>query len=330
MHLFRQQANIDTYLTRAANTYAFLERQTDLSPRNGELNKMLHGFVTDTMRPRSKEETIAILNAPTLREIAPGLRRLLGRAEYEMEQYCANAMIGNEPNAQERYASYPHFIYRKNYEALVASELHAMRWWIKQPPLKKDRESVAFVGAGPLPISAIMFHKRTGLPVTCVDSDERAFTLGRDLIFHLSATNPQMKDLHKHVHYVHAAGEDHDYVTHPIVFIASLVAQKAPVVMQIVRSSHTVSTTVIRTAEGLSTLLYQPEGCAPGQEEYNVYLTGKTRPTARAINSSLVYRFPPGKCWMRNKIEWQGQAEDMHVLRPQKFRMRTRPYDQGI
>jgi hypothetical protein len=328
----REQFGASAYVDHVFNVNSFLSRESDLSPRNPKVSAMLHRFVRDTMRPRGAEEVATILATPRIQAIAPSLRRLLGRAEYEMECFCAAAMIGTDRRgAEERFSSYGNFIYRGNYEALVAAELHAMKCHIKAPPIKADRESVAFVGAGPLPISAIMFHRRTGLPVTCIDSDERACNLGRQLILHLAENERGYEGLERYIHFVHKAGQDHDYATHPIVFIASLIDPKDPIVTRIVKTSHTVATTIIRSAEGLSTLLYKPEDCVAGQEEYNVYLTGQTRPSPQAINTSLVYRFPPGKCWMRNKIELEDQPDRLDVLRPTPVRLwRTRPQDISI
>lgn len=326
-----QELRCQNYIDLVENVYKFLSKQSDLSPRNPSVNASLHGFVRATMKQRDPWEVAAILNTPRIQQIAPGLRRLLGRAEYEMECFCASAMMGNEGGAEGRFSSYGNFIYRGNYEALVAAELHAMKWHVKAPPIKPDRESVAFVGAGPLPISAIMFHRRTGLQVTCIDSDEKACRLGRQLVCYLAATEPGYKDLDKAVHFVHKAGEEHDYVTHPIVFIASLVERKDPIVMRIVKTSHTVSTTIIRSAEGLSTLLYKPEDTVAGQEEYNTYLTSKTKPSPEAINTSLVYRFPPSKYWIRNKIDQGNLPDNSFALKPKPARLwRTRPQDIAI
>jgi Nicotianamine synthase protein len=296
-----QQFSVETYIDHVRRVHDFLTGQTDLSPRNPVVNAVLYGFVHDTMKGRSPEEVEAILSTAAIREIAPSLRQLLGRAEYEMECFCARAMIGDATGTEGRFSSYGHFIYRGNYEALVAAELHALEWHVKAPPIKPECESVAFVGAGPLPISAIMFHERTGLHVTCIDSDETASALGQQLVLHLAATEPRYKSLDKAIHFVHKPGEEHDYATHPIVFIASLVEKKVPVVMRIVQTSDTVATTVIRSAEGLSTLLYKPEDCVGGQEEYNVYLTGKTTSSSEAINTSLIYKFPTGKSWAQKQ-----------------------------
>ncbi|MFY9288818.1 MAG: nicotianamine synthase family protein [Alphaproteobacteria bacterium] len=319
-----REAGVADYVNHAFSVYSFVSQQQDLSPRNPALNGVLSAFVHETMRERAPADVAAILSHPIIQEIAPELRRHLGRAEFEMECYCAAAMAGNIPGAASHYSDYSGFIYRGNYEALVESELRAMKWHIKQPPLKPESESVAFVGAGPLPISAIMFSQRTGLPVTCIDIDPEACRLGANLIRHLAATDPLCRDIDKRIHYVCSSGDAHDYATHPIVFIASLVDQKDKVLQRIVRTSHTVAMTVVRTAEGLSTLLYQPEDCIAGQEEYNMYLTGQSKRTADAINTSLVYKFPPGKWFARNKIEFIGATDDVTALRPMgRRRIRT-------
>jgi hypothetical protein len=287
-----QQLSVQAYIGHVTSVHAFLNEQSDLSPRNVKVNAALHAFVHDTMKARSQEEVAAILNMPTIRQVAPGLRRLLGRAEHEMEFYCASAMIGGEMGAEGRFSSYGNFIYRSNYEALVAAELQAMKWHIEPLAIEFGRESVAFVGSGPLPISAIMFHMQTGSQVICIDSDEKACSLGRQLVLYLAANEPGCEDLDKAIQFSHARGEDYDYATHPVVFIASLVEAKEPVVMRIMETSQVAATTIVRGAEGLSTLLYDPEDRMAAQEEYNAYLTGKTRPSPDAINRSFIYRFP--------------------------------------
>jgi Nicotianamine synthase protein len=301
------------------DVHDFLMRQSDLSPCNPQINAKLSGLVEATMKPRGAGEVQAILNTAHIQEIAPSLRRLLGKAEYEMERFSAAAFTGDQPGiTDKRYASFDHFIYMKNYDALVESEMKAMGWPKKQPPLDDKTESVAFVGAGPLPISAILLHLRTGHPVTCIDSDEEACKLGSKLIRHLSASNPKYKSLADNMHYAHAPGDKHDYVTHPIVFVASLVEPKDPVVMRILTTSDTTSTLIVRSAEGLSSLLYEPHKCRGGLEEYNLYFSAQTAPNAEAINTSLVFKIPSGKARMRHKIGFE-RPTDIYTLnqRPQ-------------
>jgi hypothetical protein len=288
-----QHHSVQDYVAHVTSIYGFLAAQSDLSPRNARVNAALYRFVRDTMKPRNPEEVAAILNTPAIRQMAPSLWRLLSRAECEMEFYCASAMTGGEAGAEERFSSYGDFIYRSNYEALVAAELDVMKWPIKPAPITSDHESIAFVGSGPLPISAIMFHLRTGLPVTCIDSDEIACVLARQLVGYLAANEPGCRELDNAIRFCHGRGQEHDYAAHPVVFIANLVQAKEPVVMRIMETSRVEATAIIRSAEGLSTLLYQPADGIAGEEGYDVYLTGKTSPSPDAINTSLIYRLPP-------------------------------------
>lgn len=286
------QRSVQAYIDLVSSVYAFLTEQSDLSPRNQRLNAILYGFVHDTMKERSPEEVASILDNERIRQIAPRLRRLLARAEYEMEYFCASAMVGGETGLEEGFSSYRNFLYRSNYDALVAAELDAMEWQTQAQPIGSERGSVAFVGAGPLPISAILLHQRTGLRVTCIDSDDSACRLGRQLVLHLSENEADYRNLDRAIHFVNVSGEEHDYAMHPIVLIASLVQTKAPIIAQIVNTAHTATTTIIRGAAGLSTLLYQPEDCVADHVNYNACLVGTTRPSPKAINTSFIYRFP--------------------------------------
>jgi hypothetical protein len=287
-----QHRSVQTYINLVSDVYTFLTEQSDLSPRNEKLNATLYGFVRDTMKKRSPEEVAIILNDRHIQKIAPRLRRQLAHAEYEMEHFCASAMVSGKARVDGGFSSYRNFIYRSNYDALVAAELDAIERHSAARPTGAVRGSIAFVGAGPLPISAIMFHQRTGLPVTCVDSDKDACRLGRQLVLYLAENETSHRDLDKAIHFVNASGEEHDYGMHPIVLIASLVEAKAPIIMRIVSTGHAATTTVIRGAEGLSTLLYNSEDCIADQQKYKTYLAGKTRPSPEAINTSLIYRFP--------------------------------------
>lgn len=287
-----QHRSVQAYIDLVLDVHTFLTEQSDLSPRNQKLNDTLYGFVRDTMKERSPEEVAIILNNRQIQRIAPRLRRRLAHAEYEMEHFCASAMVGGKAGVGRGFSSYRNFIYRSNYDALVAAEFDAIKRHTEAWPIGAGRGSIAFVGAGPLPISAIMFHQRTGLQVTCVDSDKDACQLGRQLILYLAENETGHKDLDKAIHFVNASGEEHDYGMHPIVLIASLVETKAPIIMRVLSTGRAATTTIIRSAEGLSTLLYNSEDCIAGQEKYSAYLAGKTRPSPEAINTSLIYCFP--------------------------------------
>lgn len=324
---FHEQDHVAAYIEQAIAAHAFLRRQTDLSPRNDELNDVLSSFVRATMKKRSTREVRAILAEPRIRAIMPEMQQLAGRAEYAMECFAAAAMLGDvQSKGLEQYASFENFIYRGNYEALIDREIQALRRKGKHPPIDKERQSAAFVGAGPLPMSAILYHQKTGNPVTCIDSDAAACDWGRRLIRHLARHVPGCESLADKIHYAQSAGDQYDYLTHPVVFVASLVDHKDPVLMRIVNSCRTGGRILIRTAEGLSRMLYRPYDCIAGLEEYNVYLLQKTKPTPMTVNTSITYTFPPGKLWRRNKIESEMAAaaavcnDDLTHLQPVRTR----------
>lgn len=319
------------YANLVVQTLQTLQAAQDLSPLNPSINQTLSGFVSETMRPRPAAEVKKILDNPVVQKAVPDLRRLLSRAEYEMECYSAEVFTGlRRRPAGDRYGTYNGFIYRDNYEALVDIEMKALGWPKKRPAVRKEQQSVAFVGAGPWPMSAVMLHERTGYPVTCIDSDARACELGRRVIAELARREPErFGDLSKKITYAHAPGDRHDYATHPVVLIASLVTRKDPVIMQIIASSDTGRTVVVRTAEKLSTLLYPPHENVGGLEDYNFYLTRKTPECPQAINSSLVYRIPPGKFRMRHKVDANTTMgwNDMPVRPLGRHRWRTQSKD---
>lgn len=92
-------------------------------------------------------------------------------------------------------------------------------------------------------------------------------------------------------------GEAHSYASHPVVLIASLVPESSrAAIVQRVRETRRQQSDrrevvlAMRTAEGLYTLLYEPvdEGPMPGR---GLLLRARTRPTDKAINSTLFYEF---------------------------------------
>ncbi|NDJ10153.1 MAG: hypothetical protein EBY17_03050 [Acidobacteriia bacterium] len=114
---------VDNFVNLATRVYAFMRIQTDLSPRNNALNSLLTVLFQETLKRRCVQEVNAILNSPQLHAIAPGLRTLLGEAEYEMERYCPAAIVGDGRNPISGYSSFDNFLYRAGYQALVDSEI---------------------------------------------------------------------------------------------------------------------------------------------------------------------------------------------------------------
>jgi hypothetical protein len=98
----------------------------------------------------------------------------LAVAEGEMERFWGETFCA--PGRLEA-AGFEDFIYWNCYRYLVGAELGSL-----PPGLDLGQgESIAFVGAGPLPLSAIIMHLSTGRRVTCIDRDPRACALACEL-----------------------------------------------------------------------------------------------------------------------------------------------------
>ncbi|MGH8910157.1 MAG: nicotianamine synthase family protein [Egibacteraceae bacterium] len=108
------------------------------------------------------------LRCPHVQAIAPSLRRLCARGEYELEREWARRIIDSVEPAGELQR----FPYRDNYLQLVEMEMHAL-YGLGYTRLRR----VAFVGSGPLPLSAILLGRRFGLRVDSVDRQAEAHGL---------------------------------------------------------------------------------------------------------------------------------------------------------
>jgi hypothetical protein len=217
----------------------------------------------------------AVLDHPDVRAVRRALLAKLAVAEGEMERcwgemFCARASLA--------VADLADFVYWDCYRHLVGSELRSL-----PPDLALSRgRSVAFVGAGPLPLSAILLNVRSGLKVTCIDRNLEACRMAGALCrkLHLSG-----------VDVVCAGGARYDYGQSPVVFIASLVPDKRKV-MRRIRETGPQALVALRSTEGLSTLPYDPVdeaelkamGCRP---------FGRTSPGPYAINTTLLYEAAP-------------------------------------
>lgn len=216
--------------------------ESDLSPRNRKINDALTLLVGTLSESYHSGEERVILNDPRIKAIRPKMLEKLAIAEGEMEKYWADRF---NARPQLDLKGLRDFWYWQNYEDLAGGEIKQM------PKLSlADGESIAFVGSGALPLTAIILHEKTGLPVTCVDNDPKACDDARKLVKKLG--------LEDNIRIVEADGRTHDYADNPVVFVASLVPQKEAVIDRIRETSGRTAHIAVRSAERLHTLLYEP------------------------------------------------------------------------
>ncbi|WP_139489438.1 nicotianamine synthase family protein [Brevibacillus dissolubilis] len=269
-----------------------LHQETDLSPRNPKINHALSDLVAQVSLVYSSQEEQDILTDERIRQLRSTLLPKLSIAEAEMEFYYAQEYSENLLLNMEHLRD---FLYWDNYEALVQVELEGLAacrpqvegYPVKVSPLEVAQgEAVAFVGAGPFPLSAIILHQQTGVPVVCIDVDAAAVGAGRALIERLG--------LQEQITYLHRSGEQVDYAPYPLIFCASLIPDKQQVVEQIQRTrgkradASRPTILAVRSADGVHTLLYEPVD-EREMDSLGARLIGRTWADTRIINSTLYY-----------------------------------------
>lgn len=107
-----------------------------------------------------------------------------------------------------------------------------------------------FIGSGPMPVSAILLHERTGAQVDCVDMDGSAVVQSRRVIAHLG--------LEANMRVLHADGSGIDASSYDAVLIALLAKPKAEILRHLSAAAREDCRVVCRTATGLRVLVYEP------------------------------------------------------------------------
>ena len=283
----------DGLIACVLRAHAVLERESDLSPANPRINAALSALVRGVMQGcDSPAEAARVLATPSITAIRAELVRRLALAEGALERHWAGVFSQRDGLTA---ANLPEFPYWDCYRSLVEAELACLRPYLALG----TAESLAFVGGGPLPLSAVLLHAATKLRVACVDADSGACSLAQALLRKAGLTGIEVRC---------AAGADHEYAPHPVVLVASLVQDKAQV-MRRIRATRPEAVVGLRSAEGLCTLLYEPVDEAQIEALGCGYL-GRTAPNPRAINTTLLYEASP----LRWGLRGHDGAEEMHNL----------------
>jgi hypothetical protein len=218
-----------------------LRQSVDRSPHNHHVVQSVSTLLDAVTQPLSPAEIDEALAHPEIRSRQYRMWEYLSQAEGAMERYYSVRLDATNIH-NFRY-------FRKSYDKLVDAELAELGFPGQQIPLK-PAQSIVFVEAGPMPISPILVHQKTGLAVTCIDSDRASADLGRNFIHKCGYSN--------HITYLNAEGDDYDYGPHPIAFVSSFVRHKASILENICEGNHGVQTLAVRSAQGIYTLLYEP------------------------------------------------------------------------
>ena len=218
---------------------------------------VLHDHETTTVKH--------ILSSPQVKQILPRLRKNLSLVEYQQEKNTAAKILRHKTTLQE-FANYA------QYQALLAAELKCIQLLLPQD------SKVCFVGSGPLPLSAMALRQTPGIAsVKAVDWNEEARQLGQTFARHFQAD----------IDFSTENAAAIDYSPYDLIFIASLVEGKKTILPRIAATARN-AVVVIRTAEGLRQLVYEP--VKPGDIPDRFTLLHKTGLIPDSVNSTLFYR----------------------------------------
>ena len=263
-----QEKIIHTYV----EAYETLRKETDLSPNNAIINRVLSELVSVVSKPLDQHLAAEILNLDEIRSIRCSMLAKLAIAETLMEEHFAQSYVGKVRTLEDFHS----FLYWENYKELIKTELKELQ------KVKGEIRSFAFVGTGPLPLSPLLLQQELGANMTCLDIDEQAYSLGRRII-------QQLDDGKATSNYVLKDGALHDYGECDLVWIASLVPNKAEILERIFQTQPE-AIVAIRSVDGIHQLLYEPVD-ATKFRNVRCEEVGRTIADSFIINSTLYYTF---------------------------------------
>ena len=258
--------------------HELLVSESDISPRNQKISIALRELVELLLKSYGPAETAAILNHTEVAALRISLLDRLSEAELALERFWSQRFLSRKTLA---VSDLKEFLYWQNYERLLGMELQALTAMRRHLKVQ-EYTRIVFVGGGPLPLSAIVLHMRTGEPVLCIDANAEACECANRLLSKLGLSL---------IRAVHADGAGFDYGSASAIFIASLVGRKLDVAHRIVETRKK-PLVAVRTVDGVRALLYSPADLA-ALKAAGLSLAGRTKPDAETINSTLFFNGCP-------------------------------------
>lgn len=174
-----------------------------------EARYRLYDIATRDIKP---ETFMSLVNDPEIQAVAKRIFPVSCQAGVVEECTIARELLLN-PNLTfgHIYRNY----YGEIYKVLMEDEMSFLQ---AQPCIDMQKERVAYIGGGALPIPAILLAQHTGCHVTIVDPHPESCELARDLIKRISMD-----------HLIDVAqefGETYDYSNDTLIFIANWIVSK--------------------------------------------------------------------------------------------------------
>ncbi|PSL01547.1 nicotianamine synthase [Haloactinopolyspora alba] len=264
-------ARRDTVRTELLSLHRELESLPDLRP--GQVADDVFGRLVRLVLSVPHELAPAVLDDETVRAAGPRLRELCSRGESELERAWSER-IATARSPRDELARFP---YADNYRRLSRMEIGMLA-----SAVGSRVRSLAFVGAGPLPLSALHLAGELDVAVDLVDHDPEALEAGARVAGALGFGG---------LGRVRADAADVDLGRYDVVVLAALVggdaAGKARVLRRMAGSAKPGAVVLARSARGLRQVLY-PAVDVDALDGYE--LLSVVHPVNDVINSAVLAR----------------------------------------
>jgi nicotianamine synthase len=249
---------------RIIRLHADLSRLGSLAPAP-EVNALFRELVAICVHNDDRAVAPVLADA-RIRRLRPDLLRLCSQGESLLEQTWAHHVL----EAADPWAELGRFPYLENYQQLSRLEVHTLAGAGHVP---RPGGRVCFLGAGAMPVSALLMHRDLGADVVAVDIEPQAADLARQLLNRL-APGPGLRVARADA----TSAEDMAQLLAgcDTVVVAAMVGhtrdEKRAVLRAVGRALAPGAYLVVRSAHGLRSLLYgvveprdvtEAAGCVP-------------------------------------------------------------------
>ena len=267
---------------RVAEIHEKIRRQHGLEP-SGEVDRLFTELVAlagehgGDLSPQAAQ----VLQHERIAAELPGLHEVCARAEYLMETHWARRIVAADKPRDELEG----FPYLDNYRDLTRVEINLLRCFGTEPLAARR---ICFLGAGPLPLSAVCLFEELGVPIDLVDHSAEAVALGRACVEALLGAGAGAVRFHRAEASGFAGVAEADVVV--LGALAGLDAEsKQAILGSLWQRLRPGAVLLVRSAAGLRRLLYPVVGASEleGWEQLGVL-----HPLNDVINSVIVLRRP--------------------------------------
>lgn len=220
------------------NSYRILRTQNDYSPNNQTINNVLGKLVLSLIDKNGLSEKFCnkVLSDKRIAPSILPIRSLCQKAECEMEKFWSKRFSNLGRNEFEKLKE---FWYYQQYYQITVNEKSFI------DTHNPNAKNIAFIGSGPLPMTAIILKHLKDYNLDLIDKDSKAIALSQEMC----------KNLYPDINFICGDAMENNYKKYDIVFVASMVTNKIKLIEKLYNDR--VKHIIVRDAEKFSQLFYE-------------------------------------------------------------------------